>query len=193
MLSPALTHAIIPACLIASLALASPAAAWQEESTRPRKVVNLKLGAGFVGANECRDATICPDSHRGAAQFGLQTGFFPWTAELSFLTTVAFDLYAGFFWPTAQIGPGWLTFHSGPFWRLEMLRKRTDAAKSCQEGTRMDMGDNVGAGLTGEYLLYEGNLGFYLELRQTFLEQRHTSVTAGITVSPLLWLYFRNN
>ena len=41
--------------------------------------------------------------------------------------------------------------------------------------------------------MYTGHLGFYVEVKQTFMEPFGTTVTGGISVSPLLYLLFKNN
>lgn len=158
----------------------------------PRKLINLKGGAGYFGLPTANPDDFCQPIHRSVGQLGLQTAIPPFTAEVSFYTHIAFEVYAGAFWPVTRIGWGWLAFHSGLFWRGTYTRLPKGSG-TCAEGIDKRSIDTFGIGLTSEYLLYDGNLGFYVEVRQGFIPPVQTMATAGITFSPLLWLYFRNN
>jgi hypothetical protein len=164
----------------------------QARETRPRKLFNLKGGAGYFGLPSASPEDFCQPIHRSIGQFGLQTAIFPFTAEVNFYTHIAFEAYAGAFWPVTRVGWGWLAFHSGLFWR-GTYTKRPRGSSTCADKIDSRFLDTFGVGLTSEYLLYDGNLGFYVEVRQGFIPPAQTMVTAGITFSPLLWLYFRNN
>jgi len=169
----------------------SPARAWDAEK-RPAKYLNLKLGAGFETQHRSADAPYCTSANRALGQVGLQTGFFPWTAEVAFYTNVAIEFHGGFFWPARRLWWGWLTFSAGPALKMTREEFMKDKDAGCEGEIMHDMDTSVGVGATAEFLLYEGHLGFFVEARQYFLEPVATTIFAGINVSPLLWVLFRN-
>ena len=124
-------------------------------------------------------------------QFGLQTAFFPWTVEAVFYTDMAVELSAGVFWPAVQLGRGWLAFSAGPV--LRATREPVPPwGGTCGDGNTHQVVESYGAAAAAEYLLYGGYLGFYVEARQTFVDPTSTWVGAGINISPLLWMLWRN-
>ncbi len=156
----------------------------------PRKTVNLKAGAGVMTRWEGSDNT-CSEGVKIPLQFGLQTAFFPWTVEAGFYTDMSVELYAGVFWPAVELQRGWLAFSAGPLFR--MAREPVPPTGGiCGDGTSHQVVETFGASVAAEYLMYDGYLGFYVEARQTILDPRSTWIGAGVNVSPLLWMLWRN-
>jgi hypothetical protein len=181
--------------LVASVATLLPATAdaqYYFTGERPNKIVNVKAGLAYQKLHT-DDDTLCtkPDQVNGV--FALQTAYFPFTAELAFYTDISLELYAGGYWPIARVGPwGWIVVHGGLFWRTSRSELATDEVQLCGGPITTDTDDTAGFGATLEYLMYDGYLGFFLEGRQSFLSPIFTTVTAGVDISPLLWLLFRN-
>ena len=157
---------------------------------RPRKIVNLKAGAGVLVPWEGSDR-ICSEGMEIPVQLGLQTAFFPWTVEAVFYTDTAVELSAGVFWPAVQLGRGWLTFSSAPFFRAARDPVPTSGG-TCADASAHRVVETWGVAAAAEYLMYDGYLGFYVETRQALLDPASSWVGAGVTVSPLLWLLWRN-
>ncbi len=181
--------------LVAAISVAFPVPGWAQyyfTGKRPNKIVNIKAGLAYQ-ALHTDDETLCTERHRVNGVFGLQTAYFPFTAELSFYTDVSLELYAGGYWPIARVGKwGWMVVHGGAFWRTTRGNFAQDPEQLCSGPESTDALDTVGVGATAEYLMYDGYLGFFLEARQSFLTPVLTTITAGVDISPLLWLMFRN-
>jgi hypothetical protein len=178
-------------CLLLVTLVFLPLHVCAQEGRRPRKIVNIKAGLGYHGV-QTEGNWHCTEPDRATGVFGLQTAIFPFTAEFSFYTNLAIEAYAGGWWPAVRVGPGWGALHGGLFWRSSMETSAREVESLCDGPTLAGLEDAFGAGITLEYLLYQGYLGFFVETRQTFDYPVSTTVTAGITVSPLLWLYFRD-
>lgn len=158
--------------------------------TLPRKTVNLKAGIGAFTRWE-GSAVICSERLTIPVQLGLQTAFYPWTVEAVFYTDMGVELSAGVFWPAVQLQRGWLAFSAGPLFR--MAREPVPpSGGACGDGSSHQVVETFGATAAAEYLMYGGYLGFYLEARQTFIDPTSTWIGAGINVSPLLWMLWRN-
>ncbi len=159
---------------------------------RPNKIVNFKAGLSYQKLHS-DDQELCTERNQVNGVFALQTAYFPVTAEIAFYTDISVEFYAGGYWPIARVGPwGWIVTHGGLFWRTSRSEKALDEQQLCDGPLTTDSVDGLGIGATVEYLMYDGYLGFFLEGRQSFLTPTFTTVTAGVDISPLLWLLFRN-
>ena len=177
-------------CLLCAL----PARAYiPQEDKRPRKLVNFKAGLGILALERRDDEKLCSDRVRVLGQLGLQTAHSPWMAELLFYTNIAFEAYGGWYTPFYRMKHGWLAFSAGPFFRasLETGMDHLDQATNCSD-TLQEVYSTFGLGASIEYLTYRGNLGFYLEVKQSFLKPVFTWVGLGVDISPLIWLIWRN-
>jgi len=158
----------------------------------PRKIINLKLGLAYDMLYSTSGGSLCDSSDGLVGQFGLTTGFYPWTAEVNFYTDVGVEVYGGFFYPALRLGPGWLAFSAGLLARTSRESTVPSWASSCAADSDTEFAETLGVGATVEYLMFTGHLGFYVEVKQTVLEPFGTSVTGGISVSPLLYLLYRD-
>ncbi|MBM4353505.1 MAG: hypothetical protein FJ109_06860 [Deltaproteobacteria bacterium] len=185
---------VVAFCGMLAVAAAAPALAQGRTAggteARPYKIVNLKAGATLEIRDDPDSGEFCRDPVRAAGQFGLQTAFFPFTAEVTFETTVAVSLYAAGWWPFLRVGPGWLAASAGLFGRDSMV-KTPNGEEGCGGPVSTGMEFDFGVGASVEYLLVDGHLGFVLDLRQTVLSSPATFVTLGVDVSPLLVLLLR--
>lgn len=159
---------------------------------RPNKIANLKAGLAYQKAHT-DDETLCTEDNQTSGVFALQTAYFPVTAEIAFYTDISLEVYAGGYWPIARVGPwGWVVVHGGLFWRTSRTEYAENDTQLCDGQRSTEASDSAGVGATVEYLMYDGYLGFFLEGRQSMLSPVFTTVTAGMDISPLLWLLFRN-
>jgi len=159
---------------------------------RPNKIVNVKAGLAYQ-KHHSDDERICTETDQLNGVFALQTAIYPVTAEIAFYTDIALELYAGGYWPIARVGPwGWVVVHGGLFWRTSRVELADSDFTTCGGPQITETADTFGMGATIEYLMYDGYLGFFLEGRQSFLSPVFTTVAAGVDISPLLWLLFRN-
>ncbi len=177
-------------CLAGQVSAAEPAGGPGGPGGRPFKLVNLKAGFTVDALDDPASDVYCQDGVRAAGNFGLQTAFFPFTAEVTFQTTVAVELYAGAWWPFLRLGPGWLAASAGLFGRTAMT-STPDGDEGCGGAIGTSMEENFGVGATVEYLMLDGYLGFLVDMRQTVLSPASTFVTMGVDVSPLLVLVLR--
>ncbi len=183
---------LILAASTATLVPSKAQAQYYFTGERPNKIVNIKAGIAYQKLHT-DDETLCTDPSQLNGVFGLQTAYYPFTAEIAFYTDISLELYAGGYWPITRVGPwGWLVVHGGLFWRTVRAEYAANKAQLCRGSKNTDAIDTAGFGATVEYLMYDGYLGFFLEGRQSFLTPVFTTVTAGIDISPLLWLMFRN-
>jgi hypothetical protein len=178
-----------PAAVLACLLAAVPPA---DAQPRPAKAINIKADVGLDYVHPLDDSTICSAGPRMLFGFGLETASFPWYAGMTFYTNVAFELAAGAFLPAVQMGRGWLVFTAAPFFLATRESEPADPAAGCGGTVLEEMYETAGLSVTAEYLLYDGYLGFFVEVKQTFFEPVATRVLAGVDVSPLLWLLWRN-
>lgn len=163
------------------------------DNRRPRKLINLKAGLGYDLLYRKDGGRLCDAGDHMTGQLGISAGFFPWTAEINFYTDIAIEVYGGFFYPAFQLGAGWVAFSAGVLARTGSEAMLPSWAADCAEDTDTEFAETLGVGATLEYLMYTGHLGFYVEVKQTFMEPFGTTVTGGISVSPLLYLLFKNN
>jgi hypothetical protein len=160
---------------------------------RPRKLINLKAGLGYDLLYKREGGRLCETGDHVTGQLGISAGMFPWTAEINFYTDIAVEVYGGFFYPAFQLGRGWLAFSAGILARTASQDMLPSWAANCAIDTDTEFAESMGIGATIEYLMYTGHLGFYLEVKQAVIEPLGTTVTAGLSVSPLLYLLFKNN
>lgn len=181
--------------LLACTAVLQPAvvhAQYYFTGERPNKIVNFKTGLSYQKVHS-EDEDLCTSRNQLNGVFALQTAYFPVTAEIAFYTNISVEFYAGGYWPIARVGPwGWIVTHGGLFWRTARSEKALDDQQLCSGPLTTDSTDGLGIGATVEYLMYDGYLGFFVEGRQDFLTPASTTVSAGVNISPLLWLLFRN-
>ena len=171
-----------------STALAIDRATWIERSQNPRKVLNIKFGAALEWLHDSYNPNVISYSPRFVGQIGLQTAWKPWMLEVSFYTNVAFEVSTGLFWPFWRIGYGSLVVTAFPYFKATTEK---EAGAGGELLTEVSETFRVGAGL--EYLMYTGHLGFFVEVRQSFIEPVGTMIVTGVDISPLLWMLFRDN
>lgn len=172
------------------LTLVIPAARG-EERPLPRKIANIRLGSGLKVVEGGGGRALCSNGAELIGQVGLQVAKFPWSAEAVFSTNVGIEFFAGLFYPSWRLAGGWLAVSVGPVFKVstEQISARPDL--TCSETVKKSVqGYGLGAGV--EYLLFDGYLGFFLDGRKTFGDLPAMTVSTGITVSPLLWLLYRN-
>ena len=165
---------------------ASWGAGWLRDPDAPRKIVNVKLGLALEDLHASLNPRISTDAPRLVGQFGIQSARKPWMAEVSFETTLGFTLAGGWFHPLMSLGYGHVAMSLYPYYRVSAERAPTRSGESSRE-----VFQTLGVGSCLEYLMYNGHLSFYLEVRQSVLEPVGTWFGAGVSVSPLLILLFR--
>jgi len=181
---------VIP--LLLSLLVASSAAAqpryrpatgpkWQE------KYLNIGVGMTGVVFHKKKGSDIIGPSDRIVGTFSLQTGIWYIMGDLRVSTDPSFDFGVGGFFRVGSVGPGWFVLSPLVFFRLGEHRIRI---KNTSE-TRRDPLDQYGGGLRLEYLMFRSTLGFFVESRQTFHDPLETTMTFGVSWSPLMALELR--
>ncbi len=160
---------------------------WIQDPGGPRKYANIKLGLALETLYEGPNPRVVNHGQRLVGQFGLQAAVSPWMVEASMETSLGIVLAAGWFRPLFRVGYGHVVLSLYPFYKGAAERAKLKSGAVSKE-----VFQTVGAGATIEYLTYNGHFGFYLETRQTVLEPVGTSVSMGITISPLLVLLFRD-
>jgi hypothetical protein len=171
------------------LATAAPATASGDEW--PRKIASIKVGAGlFALEGEAADEA-CGSTVGALGQFGLDFAAFPWTLKTYVYTDVSIELFGGAFLPAFRLGDGWVAFTAGAGWRSTRVDRPATGA-DCATSTTSSVENALFAGGSAEYLLYGGNLGFQLDVRQAVVGVQSTWVGLGVDVSPLIWLIWRN-
>jgi len=171
---------------------ASPSHGLAQEEGLPRKIANVKLGGSLEVFEPGEDQQSCDGAASFVGQIGLQVADYPWAVELAYSTNVGVDVFAGLFSPSFRWGQGWVAFSAGPVYRISMQSIPPDPDLGCEGGDVSKLLQGFGAGASVEYLLHRGYLGFFFEARQTFFELTATSINAGVSISPLLWLLYRN-
>lgn len=163
-------------------------AGWRRTSKVPRKVINVKGALGVEVLYAGLNPKIEEQSPRILGQIGLQTAWSPWMVDVSYDTTMGVELAVGWFKPLFPLGYGDVALSLFPFFRAA-----AEDVGSKSGNRNIDVFETFGAGVSLEYLMYTGHLTFFVEVRQTVLEPVSTWVAAGVSVSPLLWMLFRDD
>ena len=193
-----LTHLLLAAVLCAVFPGAA-AAQWSTNDhsqsfkvERPRKLLNVKIAPGLYSVYK-GDSDVVSDTNRFVLQLGLQYAQYPWMVEFNYYTNVGIELFAGAYWPAFRLGPGWVAFTGGLFYKSSQETLLEVTCDDCEPVRYDEFLSTFGVGLAVDYLLLDGYLGFYLEAKQSiYFDPVGVTVVAGVNVSPLILLLLRN-
>jgi len=178
--------------ILASLLAASPAAGqqryWERQEPEWRdKYLNIGLGLTGVLFHQSEGSDISGPEDRVVGTFSLQSGIWYLLGDLRISTDPAFDFGAGGFFRLGSVWRGFIVASPVLFFRFGEHDIRVgDTGKY-----RRDPVDNYGAGLRLEYLMFRSTLGLFVETRQTFFDPLETTMTIGVSWSPLMLLELR--
>ena len=185
-------HLAILSLIMATLT-ASPAAArhrWDDGTPRWRDKY-LSIGMGLTGVlfHPVKGSDIIGPPSRVSGTFSLQTGIWYILGDLRVSTDPAFDFGLGGFFRLGSIWRGWLVGSPLLFMRVGEHRVRIAGTNDW----RRDPITAYGIGARLEYLLFRSTLGFFIEARQTFHDPLDTTITFGVSWSPLMFLDLRES
>ena len=176
------------ALLVATTATAQPRYRRDTGGEWRDKYLNIGVGLTGVVFHKTRGSDIVGPTDRMAGTFSLQTGIWYLMGDLRISTDPAFDFGLGGFFRLGSVWRGWFVLSPLVFFRFgehEILIGDTGK-------TRRDPLDQFGGGVRLEYLLFHSTLGFFVETRQTFHDPLETTMTLGVSWSPLMFLELRD-
>ena len=149
----------------------------------------LNIGVGLTGVvfHKTPGSAITGPEDRLVGTFSLQTGIWYIMGDLRVSTDPAFDFGLGGFFRLGSVWRGFFVLSPLVFYRFGEHRIRIKGT----DEFRRDPLDQYGGGLRLEYLLFRSTLGFYVEARQTFHDPLETTMTFGVSWSPLMLLELR--
>ena len=174
--------------LASSVVIAQPR---YRPSTQPEwrdKYLNIGVGLTGVVFHQKKGSDIVGPSNRMVGTFSLQTGIWYLMGDLRISTDPAFDFGVGGFFRLGSLWRGWFVLSPLVFFRFgehKIRIKNTDQV-------RTDPVDQYGGGVRLDYLMYKSTLGFFVEARQTFHDPLETTMTFGVSWSPLMFLELRD-
>lgn len=181
---------VIPLALALFVATAAAAQPRYRDRSGPEwrdKYLNVGVGMTGVVFHKTKGSDIVGPEDRLVGTFSLQTGIWYLMGDLRISTDPAFDFGLGGFFKVGEVWRGFFVLSPLVFFRFgehDIKIKGTDR-------TRRDPIDQYGGGLRLEYLLFRNTLGFFVEARQTFHDPLETTMTLGISWSPLMLLELR--
>jgi hypothetical protein len=153
------------------------------------KYLSIGLGVEQIVVNLEDNGSILGPGSRFSPTFSIQTGIYPIMAEFRVNTDPSFDFAAGGYLPFTRLGSGWLIASPFAFYRLG---QRSIISDFFEGEIISDLVDNLGLAARLEYLIFQGTLSFYVEVRQTVFNPWETSFCTGISWSPLMFLMIRD-
>ncbi len=181
---------IIPLALALFAASAATAQPRYRDRSGPEwrdKYLNIGVGMTGVLFHKKKGSDILGPEDRMVGTFSLQTGIWYIMGDLRVSTDPAFDFGLGGFFKLGSVWRGFFVLSPLLFFRMgehDVKVKGTDK-------TRRDPIDQYGGGLRLEYLMFRNTLGFFVEARQTFHDPLETTMTLGVSWSPLMFLELR--
>jgi len=174
------------------MTLLLPAVASAQDSAQ-RKYLNIKSVLGYSHFYPGEEDGYCSDPNRLEGSFGIQIARVPWQVDVSFLTHIGFEIQGSAWLPLWDVPRGKLMGSLGLVFISTLEHEVEYSELGCKRGSLREMNQTLGVGGALEYLLFQGDLGFFVEFRQAFLNPLMTWVGIGVDVSPLLWLRYSND
>ncbi len=176
------------ALLVASAAAAQPR--YRPKTGPEWRDKYLNIGAGLTGVlfHKKKGSDIIGPTDRLVGTFSMQTGIWYIMGDLRVSTDPSFDFGVGGFFRLGSVWQGWFVMSPLLFVRIGEHHIRIGNT----DKYRRDPVTQFGGGLRLEYLMFHSTLGFFVEARQTFHDPLDTTMTFGVSWSPLMALELRD-
>jgi hypothetical protein len=173
---------LLLACLLGRPALAWEQAPWQD------KLLSVSFALDYTHGWVPEGSHLMGPYNRAVPSFGLQTILRPWAIDFRASFDESFDLGVGWAQPLMSRWNGWVVLTALAVGRAAG-REYTSATISTGSDHRFAF--TSGPALRLEFLGYQTAWSVFLEARQMLFDPVETSLSLGVTVSPLAILQWR--